>query len=114
MVFSYEETAIQTSIVNYLNLFDDVFVFTVPNAAKRNAREASVLKKQGMKSGISDLVLLMKNKVIFIEIKTQKKTSVLSPTQKMFRLICNKFGLEYQVWRSIDDAINFINERIRK
>ncbi len=43
--------------------------FAVPNGGSRNIREAANLKKEGVRSGVSDIVIVMKDLVLFIELK---------------------------------------------
>ena len=47
--------------------------FAVPNGGSRHKLEAINLKKQGVKPGVSDMVVLLKDKILFIELKRQKK-----------------------------------------
>ena len=103
-----EEHRIQRQIVEYL-LMNRVETFAIPNGGHRDVATAMVLKREGVRRGIADLVVLGKNKTYFVEIKTAKgKQSIY---QKNFEEIINKTNVcEYMVWRSIDDAEVFLSQ----
>lgn len=107
-----EEHKLQCDIVNYLFLMEgsrkDFYFFSVPNGGWRNPTVASKLKAEGVRSGVSDLVLLHKGKAYFVEIKTDKGRQ--SETQVYFEDIVKKLGFEYLIWRSLDDAMFFMQE----
>lgn len=60
----------------------DYIIFAVPNGGKRGIKEAGRLKDEGVKSGVSDLIILTHEKVIFLEMK--KLNGKLSDKQKDF------------------------------
>ena len=103
-----EEHRIQKQIVEYLSL-NKVEVFAIPNGGNRDIITASILKQEGVRRGVSDLIIIGKNNIYFIEIKTQKgKQSIY---QKDFENVVNKSNVcKYEVWRSLDDAENFISK----
>ena len=74
--------------VRFVNWFRDNFkepdyiIFAVPNGGKRGIKEAGRLKDEGVKSGVSDLIIITHNKVIFLEMK--KLNGKLSDKQKDF------------------------------
>jgi hypothetical protein len=57
--------------------------FAVPNGGSRHFLEGKNLKKQGVKKGVSDLIVFTKSQILFIEMKHVKK-SVTSKEQIMF------------------------------
>lgn len=73
----------------------DIVVFTVPNEAARSDRNITVLK------GVSDLVVVLPQKVIFVELKTAK--GVQSKYQKIFQNRVEKLGHEYYIVRSLEE-----------
>lgn len=115
------EKDIQISIVDYLKL-KKVFFTATANGEKRNQRQVyskrynnfityspagKKLKKMGVIAGVPDLILILNDgKTIWVELKTDKGKQ--SDSQKEFenRLITLKHT--YLIWRSLDDAINFI------
>ena len=100
-----EEHYIQVGIVNYLRLHG-IYVFAVPNGGKRAITTAKMLKAEGCQSGISDIVILEKGTVRFVEIKTPKGRQ--QDTQKEFERIVNEHGMKYEVWRDIEDAVDYV------
>lgn len=104
----HPEHNIQVDIVNYLRL-QRVFCFAVPNGGLRNLITAAFLKKEGATAGVSDLIILLPKECIFVEVKT--KTGRQSEEQKNFQRAVELLGFKYYVWRSLDDAINFVREQ---
>jgi len=103
-----EEHAIQCAICQVLDAHK-ILYFAVPNGGKRSITTACRLKKEGVKSGVSDLVLLLPDATaVFVEVKTPKNGQ--QDTQKIFQSNVEKLGFKYLIWRSVDDAINFIKE----
>ena len=47
-------------------------IFSVPNGGSRNLLEAKKLKQTGAMAGVSDLIVLLPSKCIFIELKAEK------------------------------------------
>lgn len=99
------EHKIQMAIVRYLRMVG-LFVFAVPNGGNRDAITGAYLKAEGVMSGVADLVLLLPGRCIFIEIKTPKGTQ--QDSQKIFAEKVAKLGYSYYIWRSLDDAIKFV------
>lgn len=73
----------------------DIVVFTVANEAARKDRNITVLK------GVSDLVVILPQKVIFVELKTAK--GVQSKFQRVFQSRVEKLGKEYYIVRSLEE-----------
>ena len=101
------EDNLQRAIVRYLRL-KGILVFHIPNGGSRNAREAHNLKLSGVLAGVSDLVILMQNRAVFVELKTDKGRQ--SDNQKKFQQDVEALGFEYLIWRSIDDCIKFVEK----
>ena len=60
--------------------------FAIPNGGKRDAKTASIMKREGVRAGVSDLCIISKDKVVFIEMKKDDKTkSRLSKSQIDFQ-----------------------------
>ena len=55
----------------------------------------------GLKKGVSDLIVLMPKRVIFVEVKTP--TGIQSPDQKDFESLVKNLGFEYYLVRSLQD-----------
>jgi hypothetical protein len=80
-------------------------IFSVPNEGK-NAKEQMYKKMLGLKSGVSDLIVLMPNRCIFIECKDD--VGKQSDNQKHFEYDVLALGFEYHIVRSLDEFIKII------
>lgn len=76
-------------------------IFSVPNGGKRSKSEAMILKATGVVAGVSDLIIIQPNRIIFIELKTEK--GVQSNEQKSFEKKVKNLGFEYYLIRSMDE-----------
>lgn len=76
-------------------------IFAVPNGGLRDKAEAIKLKATGMKAGVSDLIVVMPEKVLFVEVKTE--SGVQSEKQKEFEQKINALGYKYHIVRSLDE-----------
>jgi hypothetical protein len=63
----------QKKLVGYLTLLENtnkiVTFFAVPNGGSRNVVEAKNMKREGVRAGVSDIVVVLRDKVLFIEMK---------------------------------------------
>lgn len=76
-------------------------IFSVPNGGTRNKLEAIKLKSTGMKAGVSDLIVVMPDIVLFVEVKTE--TGKQSDVQKDFERVVSGLGFKYYLVRSLDE-----------
>lgn len=113
-----EEAEIQTEFFNQVNLFfpfiPEKLLFAVPNGGSRNKIEAVNLKRQGVKSGVSDVLLLIPKKgfaSLCIEFKT--KTGRQSKEQKEFQQQVERCGSKYVIVRSVKQAIDEVKEYLK-
>ena len=77
-------------------------IFAVPN------QNQFKLTKIGVVAGVSDMIMILLDKVIFLEIKTD--TGKQSDKQKEFEEKVNKLGHHYFILRSVEDFINNIEK----
>ena len=106
----HEESIIQSSIVSALSLAG-VYVFMVPNGELGKITQAAAgrAKAMGLRSGISDLVVMSPAGVAhFMEVKTA--TGVLSPSQIRFAELCLKKGWRYEVARTVEQSIDIVKK----
>jgi hypothetical protein len=75
-------------------------IFSVPNEG-RNVSEQMYKKTLGMKTGVSDLIVLIPQRCIFIEVKTE--IGKQSDKQKEFETTVKNLGFEYIVVRSLEE-----------
>ena len=65
-----------------------------------------------MKAGVSDLIVLMPNRAMFIELKNEK--GIQSESQKDFEQSVSALGFEYYLIRSLDQFIDLIKKTAPK
>lgn len=108
-----EEKTLQIKCVSWFNAQFPALkglLIAVPNGGTRNKLEAVNLKKGGVVSGVSDLILFYpnkKNKVLFIEMKTKKGRQ--TNNQKEWQNKIEKYGYIYLICRSLEEFIRTIN-----
>ena len=113
MKLKQSENEIQRSIVNYFkHQYKKYCIFAVPNGGSRNVIEATKMKATGTLAGVSDLIVLLPNKCLFIEVKTD--TGKQSDKQKEFENTVKILGFEYYVVRNLNDFILIINNGLHK
>ena len=76
-------------------------IFAVPNGGTRSIAEAMKFKATGLVAGVSDLVIVQPNKVMFVEVKDHRGTQ--QPKQKDFQKTVEGLGFEYHLVRSLED-----------
>lgn len=76
-------------------------IFSVPNGGTRNIKEALLLKATGVVAGVSDLIVIKQNEIIFVEVKTDIGNQ--SKQQKDFQQKVQKLGFKYILVRSLED-----------
>lgn len=74
-------------------------IFSVPNDSI-NAIETKRKLNTGLLKGASDLIVILPNKILFVEVKTEK--GVQSDMQKDFDKRVNTLGFDYYIVRNLD------------
>ena len=82
------------------------YIFSVPNESA-NIKEAMYKKSIGLRKGVSDLIILLPSKTIFVEVKTDIGRQ--SEEQKNFEKIVNDLGFDYILVRSLEEFIQKIS-----
>lgn len=97
------EDILQAEIVAWYSMHygrtADKMLFHCNNKAK-NKIEGNRMKAMGVKTGVSDLVLVLYGRVIFVELKAG---SSQSKDQKEFERQVTEMGHEYLIVRSLDE-----------
>lgn len=113
-----EEADIQSEFFKQVKLFfpqiPDKMIFAVPNGGSRNKLEAINLKRQGVKPGVSDVILLIPKggfASLCMEFKT--KTGRQSKEQKEFQKQAQMCGSRYVIVRSVKEAIEKMREYLK-
>ena len=84
-------------------------IFSVPNEA--TYRNKTYFSGLGVMTGVSDVIVLLPNKPLFIEFKS--KTGRQSVEQKAFQQKIEGLGYKYQLVRSVDDFIRYIRSELQ-
>lgn len=98
------ESQIQRECVKWFRLVykePDYMIFAVPNGGRRWKIEAAILKGEGVRAGVSDLIVMGMYKIFFIEMKAENTRH--EQTQKDFRKIVENLGFNYHLCRSFDE-----------
>lgn len=113
------EESIQTSCVRWFGYQYPHFALLLhhsPNGGFRNTREAARFKAMGTRAGFPDLVLFLPRQgyhALFVEMKTEEKTSRQQPTQKAWQEAVERHGYKYAICRSLDDFIDTIEQYLK-
>lgn len=96
------ESKIQYDICQYLQK-QGIYFFSCPNElAGKDPKRMRHFVAMGLRSGVSDLILLLPGRVIFMEVKTS--TGRQSDNQKKFEKKVTELGFEYFLVRSVDEV----------
>ena len=76
-------------------------IFAVPNGGIRSKAQAAKFKATGLVAGVSDLIVIQPNRIIFVELKLEKRKQ--SPAQIEFQSKVSILGFEYYVVRSLEE-----------
>lgn len=104
-----KEAELQATIVNYVRTnYPQVLLFSVSNES--TYRRRGYFKKLGMLSGVSDLILVFLNGILFIECKTKKGRQ--SVEQINFQKRIEALGFRYIVVRELDEIKELLNNEL--
>lgn len=89
-----------------------LYYFAVPNGGTRNMLEAVNMKKQGVRAGVSDMVVFTNDKILFVEMKRRDpKLSKTSKEQIIFIDKANAYPYaDARICFGFDEAISFVGE----
>lgn len=106
----HTESAFQSQIVRFLRT-QGFYVFAVPNAGsgKLTLRQGAILKREGLLAGVSDLIIVLQNRVVFAEIKNPNGKGRQSDNQKDFEREVMARGHEYLIWENWQEVESFVN-----
>ena len=85
--------------------------FSVPNGGYRMATTAKIMKAEGQRAGVADLILLLPRQgygALCVEMKCGKGRQ--SEAQKEFQRLCDQYGQKYVVCRSLEDFMREVRE----
>jgi hypothetical protein len=106
------EMTLSRDIVQLLRM-NRFFCFHPSNESRRTIWEQAQFKANGGMAGASDLIIVLHGEVVFVELKFGG-IGRQSQAQKEFQEQVEKRGHRYLLWRTIDDAAEFINREKSK
>ena len=100
-----KECDIQRECVEWFrNTYKDYLIFSVPNEGCY--RRKKYFENLGMLSGVSDLIVVLPQKVIFVELKSEK--GYQRPEQKSFQSKVESLQQSYYLCRTLEDFQSII------
>ena len=103
------EHSLQSAIMQYLAvaLPATYRAFAVPNGGRRDRITGAILKREGVKAGVPDIIIVRDGgSVAFLEVKTP--TGALSASQKEWRDWCGENRVPWALVRSVGDVQAFL------
>ena len=72
------ESEEQIAVMEFLAKLEEanrlfIVAFAIPNGGSRNMLEAKKMKREGVLKGVSDLCIILKERVLFVEMKRRPK-----------------------------------------
>lgn len=106
------ESQIQIQMVKWFRLqYPHYIIAAIPNGGQRSALEAKIMKGEGVLAGFSDLIIIARENVLFVEVKT--KRGYQSDLQAKFQSDVERLGFQYSICRSLDEFILTIEKWIK-
>lgn len=103
------EAQVQAMVTEWFRLlYPQYLLFSIPNEA--TFRKAQYFKSLGMLSGVSDMILVLKDKVFFLEFKDIHGRQ--SDTQKQFQVKVELLGFEYHIIRDLQDVKQILRNNL--
>lgn len=115
---SHEEDDIQAEFFRLVPVFfstlPEKLLFAVPNGGKRNKLEAVRLKRQGVKRGVTDVILqIPRNGYGCLDMEFKTDDGYQSADQKEFQKQTESVGNKYVIVRSAMQAIKEMKEYLK-
>jgi hypothetical protein len=110
---SEQESTLQTQTAQWLSMQyppEKYLYFHPPNGGKRDAITGAILKRQGVRRGVSDWIFLEPRNGasgLIVELKTE--TGSMTAEQKEFLKMALQRGYVYAICRTLDNFIEIVN-----
>lgn len=96
------ESIIQKDCVKWFRgTYDNYLILSIPNGGARSRIEAAILKGEGALAGASDLMVIAKRAVLFVEVKKDKGKQ--QESQKVFQANVERLGHTYCIIHSLQE-----------
>lgn len=116
--YGNEESKLQQSCIDWFrSQYPGLakLLFAVPNGSRRDAITGAILKREGVVSGVADLILLIPQKgyaSLCIEMKYGKNGQ--SASQKEWQQLAEAAGNKYVVCKSLSEFMEQVNRYLKK
>lgn len=112
---SHPESELQRACMKWMRLqYPKLMMFSVPNGGYRNRREAAIMVSEGIRTGVSDLILLKAcggYHGLCVEMKYGKGMQTVS--QMEFERIVTEEGYLYRVVRTFEEFRELIDNYVK-
>ena len=111
----HQESSLQIACVKWFRMVyrePDYLICTFPNGGSRSITTAQILKAEGSRAGMPDLVIFAPNKCFFVEMKA--KAGRMSDSQKEIEKILTGMGFNHYVCRSFDEFKTVVENEISR
>ncbi len=104
-----KEDSLQIAVMDYIKYqYPNILAFHVPNGGSRNVIEGAKLKRMGTLAGVSDIIMVLRDKIVCIELKIRPNKQ--QDTQKEFQKKVERTGHRYHVCYDIDESKRIIDQ----
>ncbi len=111
--FLKDEDLLQIAVTQYIQYqYNGAVIYHAPNEGKRSPFERYLMKKMGVKKGFLDLFILYKKKLIFLELKTEKRRKekgAVTDEQQAWIDILNYSDIPAKATFGFDESIAFVD-----
>lgn len=109
-----KEANLQKISAKYLDSLPGLLWFHTPNGGSRNIKEAAELKRQGVKAGVPDILIIeQKNNYSGLAIELKVKGGKQTASQKEFEKKLTNKGFLYRIVYSLDELIYLVNKYLK-
>ena len=105
------EAQFQAACIRWFNLqYPELYysLFAVPNGGSRNSTEAVNLNRQGLTSGVSDLIFCYQGRTTFIELKNPNGKGTQTENQRQFEDHIKQQMFAYHIIDNFEDFQDLI------
>ena len=105
----HPESSFQIAAVRMLRA-NGYYCFSVPNGQRLERTRAKIAVAEGLLAGVSDIIILLRGRLLCVEFKNPTGKWKQSADQKAFENKVRQLGHDYAIWHSWAQVEAFINE----